>query len=325
MSVIELHPEELLERADSDTLALADRARLEAHLRDCPACRLLQQARADFAAEREAPESAAWRAPRLAPAVLEALTQQADNDHAAEHATGRGATPGGWSRLPSGRAARVTLLAAAVALIGSAAAASGWIAGTWRLGWSDNRAIPVLGPAATAASAPDPIRAVPQPVAQPVAAEPPTKPEPPAAASGRVEAGPLPPAGMSGPAAKLFHGAAEARTAGDYDRALQLYRELQERFPSSDEARASRAIVGRLLLDTGQAEAAVADYDEYLADGGAPLTEEAMVGRAQAYRRLGRQAAEREAWAALLRRFPGSLHADQARARLQSLGAGPEE
>ncbi len=327
MSIIELHPEELLERADGDSLSPADRARLEAHLQDCPACRLLQQTRKDFAAERDAHEAASWRAPRLAPAVLEALTQPGTGDPAAEHAPARRATAGGWAQWPGSRVGRVTLLTAAVALIGSAAAASGWIAGTWTTAGAEDQAIPALGSVAAEASEPDLVLPAPRPAGRPEVAEAPTEPEPATelAGVGRVEAAPLPPAGVPGPAARLFDGAAAARTAGDYDRALQLYRDLQDRFPKSDEARASRAIVGRLLLDTGEAEAALADYDEYLADGGAPLTEEAMVGRAQAYRRLGRQAAERDAWAALLLEFPGSHHANHARARLQSLGGSPQE
>ncbi|RLB47098.1 MAG: hypothetical protein DRI90_26695 [Deltaproteobacteria bacterium] len=128
-----------------------------------------------------------------------------------------------------------------------------------------------------------------------------------------------------GKAMALFDQAATARARGDYDQALTLYRELQRRFPGSAEARTSRAIVARLLLDTGDAEAALADYGEYLADGGAPLTEEAMVGQARAYQRLGRTDEERAAWQALLSRFPKSMHGAHARARLQALaGAGQE-
>jgi len=125
--------------------------------------------------------------------------------------------------------------------------------------------------------------------------------------------------------AALFGRASRARTQSDYKRALRLYRDLQRRFPDSTESRASGAIIARLLLDTGQPEAALADYDRYLADGRAPLTEEAMVGRALAYQRLGRIDEERGAWLGLLRHFPDSMHAMQARARLQALsGRGRE-
>jgi TolA-binding protein len=48
---VELHPEELLEREEDGELTDAERVQLDAHLSACTPCRLLRQARLDFAEE----------------------------------------------------------------------------------------------------------------------------------------------------------------------------------------------------------------------------------------------------------------------------------
>jgi outer membrane protein assembly factor BamD (BamD/ComL family) len=123
-------------------------------------------------------------------------------------------------------------------------------------------------------------------------------------------------------AADLFERARQARVQSNYQAALQSYRELERRYPTSAESRASRAIVARILLDTGQSEAALVDLDRYLAEGPAALTEEVMVSRGLAYERLGQPAEERKAWQSLLRAYPGSMYGTRARARLRALDAG---
>ncbi len=63
MSVIDLHPDDLLDRDADGTLTPAERTHLEAHLRRCAACRFEQRARADFAACRtddEGDAPASW-------------------------------------------------------------------------------------------------------------------------------------------------------------------------------------------------------------------------------------------------------------------------
>jgi hypothetical protein len=77
--------------------------------------------------------------------------------------------------------------------------------------------------------------------------------------------------------------------------------------------------LGRLLLDRGDPKAALARFDAYLASGATTLGEEALLGRALAFGKLGQSMQEAEAWQALLQRYPSSLHAARARERLAAL------
>jgi tetratricopeptide (TPR) repeat protein len=148
------------------------------------------------------------------------------------------------------------------------------------------------------------------------------KAEPTAAPSARVEADApaAPSASAAPPASELFAAANQARRRGQRDEALRLYRELARRYPDSPEAQLSNATVGRMLLDGDNPQAALDAFDRYLAQGG-NLSEEALVGRALALQKLGRQAEERAAWEALLRAHPSSIHAARARARLAAPGS----
>lgn len=121
-------------------------------------------------------------------------------------------------------------------------------------------------------------------------------------------------------AGSLFAHAGEARRSGDYNRAVTLYRDLATRFPASHEATAGQAVVAQILLDRGDAPAALGHFDAYLARGGA-LGEDALAGRALALQRLGRRNEEAQAWSALLAAYPNSVHAARARAQLAILGA----
>jgi len=130
-----------------------------------------------------------------------------------------------------------------------------------------------------------------------------------------------PAADTLGPA-ELFARANDARRAGETTRAVSLYEQLQSEFPDSREASTSRVALGRLLLDrTGEPGRARALFDRYLErDPTGPLAEEARVGRALAFMRLGDRDAERAAWREVLERHPGSVHAERARQRLGALG-----
>jgi hypothetical protein len=129
----------------------------------------------------------------------------------------------------------------------------------------------------------------------------------------------LPAAPIAETAAQLFARANALRRGGEVAAALDVYRALQAAHPASAEAALSHVSVGRALLDGGgSAAAALAAFDAYLARGG-PLAEEALIGRALALARLGRTADERLAWQALLARFPLSVSAARARARLEEL------
>jgi hypothetical protein len=113
----------------------------------------------------------------------------------------------------------------------------------------------------------------------------------------------------------LLRAANAARRARRFPEAEARYAELTRRFPESRAARASRVSHGRLLLDLlGRPADALACFSAYLhADPRGTLAEEALVGRAQALRRLDRAAEAREAWRALLAEFPDSAHAPAAR------------
>jgi hypothetical protein len=280
MTVVDWHPEELIDQRRAGVLRDADARRLDEHLATCAACRFELLCSDDFedeGADEEAPQIAA----RLA---LAALRPAAPPPRA-------GTTP------LVGRALLVALTVVVVAGVAAAAYLAGkHQAEPRRSVWSQ----PTVAFPATLVTA-----------SRPTASAAPPPPEPPGGAAPSSSA-------ASESAASLFARANEARRQGSRPRALALYRELQRRHPGSPEARLSQAIVGRVLLEEDP-KAALDAYDAYLEEGG-DLAEEALVGRAQAQQRLGDVAGERAAWQALLARFPGSLHAARARARLAELG-----
>lgn len=114
----------------------------------------------------------------------------------------------------------------------------------------------------------------------------------------------------------LYRLANEARNGGDREGAVQLYRALIARFPRSGRASTARIQLGTLLLSR-DAQGALRQFDAYLAaQPRGPLAEEAHLGRARACQRLGRRTDERRAWRSLLDAYPASVHADEARRRL---------
>jgi hypothetical protein len=123
-------------------------------------------------------------------------------------------------------------------------------------------------------------------------------------------------------AAELYAHANEARRIGHDAEATSGYRTLQRVFPTSTEALASRMSLGRMLLDRRHDGAgALAEFDRYLESGSrGELREEALIGRARALGQLERREDERRAWKVLLREFPSSMYADQARERIATLG-----
>jgi TolA-binding protein len=124
-----------------------------------------------------------------------------------------------------------------------------------------------------------------------------------------------PPPGEATTASTAFEAANRARRDGAYDDALRLYGALLERYPASAEAQTSQLILGRLLLDRGDASGALAAFDACLAQPGADRHEEPLTGRALALERLGRPES-RDAWRALIRRFPLSPYVPHAVAQL---------
>jgi TolA-binding protein len=296
MTVFDLHPEELLERAARGVASAADLTRLEQHLAECEVCRV----------ERALAVQAALDAAPLRDEKL--IVARLRRDVAARWA----APTARRSRRPGAIVATV-LLAASLASV--AAAATVVIV---------RRAASPQGLQVTAA-APPPAPAKPR-LAPPVAGTAPGLAQEPVVPRGALESPselPKPALPEASSAAELFSRANQARREGKVKEAARLYRALQERFAGSSEELVSRVTLGRLLLDRlGDSRGALLQFNSYLASpGGGALREEAMVGRALALGRIGRTTEERAAWKALLDTWPKSTQAKRASARLAELAA----
>ena len=119
-------------------------------------------------------------------------------------------------------------------------------------------------------------------------------------------------------AASLFERGEKLRREGRADAAIAAYRRLQATFPETPEARLSFAFAGQLLLKQRRPDDALAQFDRHLKSGG-EVGEEALAGRATALEELHRTADAIAAWKSLLARYPGSVYAGRARARLDEL------
>jgi TolA-binding protein len=118
----------------------------------------------------------------------------------------------------------------------------------------------------------------------------------------------------------LLRQASQARRAGDAERAVTLYRKLQQDFPRSSEATLSAVSLGGLLLDRRLPRAALTQFDRYLvASSGGVLIPEALYGRGRALAALGDRQEERRTWDRLLTDFPESAYGPFAKRRLQEL------
>ncbi|HTB76085.1 MAG TPA: tetratricopeptide repeat protein [Polyangiaceae bacterium] len=318
---MDLHPEELIDREATGELSPADRERLDAHLRQCPACRMERRVRNDF-------------------------RRVADGTHAEVRALiARALVPGRERtarRRARGTRLRFALVAAALllGLSGLAAAASGW--SLWR--GASGEAVDGAPTGAGALTAPSARRGPPS-IEAPAALA-----DSPSAVPSIALAAPLPLGGtatsearatraiakaeqakrsmepalreadvLAEDAARLFDDANAARRRGDHGEAETAYGRLMAAHPGSPEARESLVALGRMLLDDGAPARALPRFDEYVRRGGA-LTAEAMLGRALALGRLGRTEDERSAWSMLAGAYPDGVYAERARARLAELG-----
>jgi TolA-binding protein len=314
---MDLHLEDLLEREAEDQLDPAERKRLDAHLRHCLACRMERRVRDDFrrVADRSVPDVRTF----LANLVLRERARP---------------------RYRSRSRLRLGIVAAAMlVLTGLAAAATGWplLRGTLRRA----AGVEPQAPAATSAAQPEHLAAS-DPSARVSTATPPppgaaivpeqagassspvvdvasiATPEAPTRALAPRPSTPAPIAPVED-ASTLFEAANAARRRGDHERASSSYRRLIARYSSSVEAHESLAVLGRMLLDDGDATGALRSFERYLTRPG-PLAAEALLGEALALQKLGRDDEERRAWTALVDSVPDSVHADRARARLVELG-----
>jgi TolA-binding protein len=329
LRVLDLHPEELLERDALGELDDTERARLQAHLDRCATCRFERQLRADFEDEIDADHLP------VAPIglVADVLARVSGPSLTGNTREGDGEADADVAPLPSPRAPRssarrravraVWMLSAAALLLlaGGAAAAIGLGIRTSLpalLGYAPRVSAPAAIATSTpapkshlvaAAASPAPVETAPAPAEIPASAVTATAEVPTLLARPHREPGPQ----------ELFDAETIARHHGDYARVFALHHELDQRFPRSRETQVSRATVGHLQLDRGDPTAALTDFDAYLAGGSGNLGEEAMVGRAMALDRLGRSDEASVAWRALVAAFPDTPYAAHARARVETL------
>lgn len=297
MKLTVLHPDPLLEHDERQTLSAEQRRELDAHLTSCASCRLEVQLRRDFDAWMHGKAEEDGRARQLVDRVLAEMDGRENRQASARRWWVRGL----W-------------LGAAVLATGAAAA------GVWKSGRffseANREAAPVPssavppadrthGPAASATSEATPVVSVEDLAVVEDAPAPSAAPQPSASA------------GLS--ASELYLRATQAHRAGQTQAAIRLFEELQRRYPESREAKASHATLGRLLLDSEAPSAALEHFDTYLDQRDGVVSQEALVGRAEALRKLGRAAEERAVWEELLRRHPNSVHATRARQRLGEL------
>jgi TolA-binding protein len=354
MSVVSLHPEGLLDLDARGELTPAQRHQLEEHLAQCRTCRLERQVRSDFRLEEE-PLGADLDVQRLLSQVLapgtgvEQLRSPLPRRRtvasrlrpvllvAAVLLVASASAAAGWKGVRA-----IQARAALASVVAETQPSPAPAARTARHG-RRTAAVEVAAPAASAEDELAPttppeallaVEAAPLPPAQapssPVAVTPAVTPQPATGSwppGGAVSTNLAPPTTAAAPdpaapapdAASLFARANRARRAGDRERAVELYRALVERYPSSTEAHESQAMLGRVLLVDGEASAALRSFDDYLRTGGS-LREDVMADRARALGRLGRSHEEAQAWSSLLRAYPGSVHAERAQSRLRELG-----
>lgn len=283
MNPMDLHPEALFDAMRVGGLSAVQRARLEAHCAQCPAC--LFELR--------------WLDTQLG-----AATPSADDRAYGEAAFDRVLRTTKPAPRARARPARWLLRWGVGSLLLGAGFGAVFLA---------ERALwPTAKPPIAAHSRPEspPIRDAPQ--VAPVEARayaPPSDPVPTAPQ----------PSTADKPSANLLLAAArQASTQGELQRAARLYRQVIERFPTSLAAGAAQLALGRLLqAELGRPRAAMTLFDSYLRQHprGA-LAEDALYYRALSLESLGRAHEAEADLRRLVSMFPRSLYVPPARARL---------
>ena len=302
--IVELHPEELLDREASGALTAAEREVLAAHAARCSACaceRRLRVAFADVLRDPIAPSPARGAAPSpSAPPVSSSPLASSGGEAGAPPASSL------RSRARPFRAALGWLAAVAV-FAASVAAAQELDAAVLAPSTAEHTEREVL------AHTVDRIRVVAAEVATRRAAQAPRT----VAVTAAARALTLTPVSAATPES-LFDEANRTRIRKDYDGAMIAYLRLQYRFPRSREARVSFVTMGRMQLDRADAAGALASFERYERSGDVELADVAMAGRALALDDIGSDVAP-GAWLALLHAHPESPYATHARLRA---GAG---
>lgn len=124
---------------------------------------------------------------------------------------------------------------------------------------------------------------------------------------------------------ELMRTAREQKANGDWPGAASSYQELIRRFPNSDEARTSMVSLAQMqLTHLGNPNGALVQFSRYLSRPG-PLTQEALYGKAEAFRAMGNIANERQTLEQFLRKYPKGLYAVSVSKRLRQLRSSPSE
>jgi hypothetical protein len=285
MSIVDLHPENLLDKDIRGQLDDDERGRLEAHLGQCATCRLERQLRADFALEVSRDS--------VSPDISRLVDELAKNGPPPATPT---TAPRLAKPLRGSRARRLQLvgLAAAATLTLVVGAFASTESGRRVLSPWFRRPTPssTLSEAASVVAIPrshgGAPAVAPTAIADPPATQPPAAP--PAMDAPSPVSGPLPArvAAPEGPA-HLFDAEADARRRGDLARVLALHSRLVARYPASHEAQVSRMMVARMLLDRGEPAEALPGFEAYLRNGAGELREDALAGRATSLRARGRR------------------------------------
>jgi tetratricopeptide (TPR) repeat protein len=277
-----VHPEAALDMALAGTLTDEQRRDLDAHLTACAAC-------------AEHLTAAARTRQRLAPQPWdESLDRQAVESAMTRLYQSRSAG------FRFGRFFRLGLVLAGLLLLVGVAGATLWR--SHRVSSTPSLLPESSSGAQTATPVPS------QPEARLVAEVAASPSEPVSQRSARVQ----PSAGA------LFAQAIALRGEGRVEAAIAVHFRLQRLYPAARETRLSFALAGRLLLERGSSEQALAQFNQYLARPG-DVAEEALVGRATALGHLHRSAAEAAAWREVLERHPESIYATHAKKRLAAL------
>lgn len=326
MESLDLHPEELFDKADAGLANELELARLEAHLKACATCRVERQVRADFAAVGTSTVALELLVAKALHTVSE-TPETANLDQLVARAMETAEVP-----APPRRRSLTPWLIAATLVSGLSFAAVAQFTGL----------LPRLLETRTETppTAPEPVKTAPVPRANPVATvvadepavvdevtPPPVVAAPPPRAKiskPAPELSPAPEPAVAAPdAATLFSLAHAARIAGRRGDAVVQLRELVARFPNEPAGALAWAELGTLWLEGGEPARAIDAFDTYLASSHGLLREEVLTSRAQAYGALGHAAEERAAWERLLQEFPNGLTSSRARARVEALDSTP--
>ena len=137
-----------------------------------------------------------------------------------------------------------------------------------------------------------------------------------------VAGGPGSPLGRQLTIKELMDLARSRKTGGDWRRAADAYRELIRHYPSSDEARTARVSLAQIQLHhLGAPRASLKQFSKYLTAPG-PLAQEALYGKAEAYRAMGDSRAESRTLLDFLVTYPDGVYAASAKKRLETLRRG---